>query len=65
MSDPAFLAMRAGLVERGLLDEDFSLTDVGHSHCEALIRDLRRSEGESAPDRDRVRWNYRPGARRA
>jgi hypothetical protein len=56
MADPAFLEMRAGLVRRGLLTEDFSLTDAGCAHVDELIGELRQTAAPCDPDEPRVFW---------
>lgn len=60
MADPAFLEMRAGLVERGLLAEDFTLTPAGDAYAAELIDELKVAEAPCDPDRARVRWTYQP-----
>lgn len=46
-ADPAFHAMRQSLVERGLVDGEFRLTEAGHNHAAALIADIERRSPRS------------------
>lgn len=60
MSAPSsdFLAMRAGLVERGLISADFALTEAGEAYVFGLIDGLKRIEAEPDYAGPRVRWNF-------
>lgn len=62
MPDPAFLAMRADLVDRGLLTGEFRLTPAGHAHVDALVAELATAEAPCAPDAPRVVWRIDLGA---
>lgn len=53
----SFDAMRASLVERGLLSADFKLTPAGHAHADVLIAELAVAEDDGAPGKTAVRWN--------
>jgi len=59
MSDPGFLAMRADLVERGLLTEEHRLTTAGHAYVEELLDRLPTEEAPCDPEKPRVRWNFK------
>jgi hypothetical protein len=65
MAGPHFLAMRAGLIERGLLSQDHRLTDAGHAYVDALLERLPEEEAPCDPDGPRVRWNMRWPLRQA
>lgn len=66
MSAPVgFLAMRADLVSRGLLDEGHRLTPDGHVYVDQLLDCLVEAEAPCDPSRPRVRWNTRRDRRRA
>lgn len=57
--DPtAFIAMRADLVARGLIDREYRLTAAGHAHVRALLIELPRRTAPCDPARRRVRWNF-------
>jgi len=58
MLDGRFLAMRAGLVARGLLDGEHRLTAAGDAYVDELLDGLPREEAPSDPDAPRVRWNW-------
>jgi hypothetical protein len=59
MSDQAFLAMRAELVERGLLNDEHRLTDAGHAYVDELFERLPGEEAAFDPEGPRVFWNLR------
>jgi len=58
MTAPGFLAMRAELVERGLLDDEHRLTRAGHAHVDSLIAELAEAEAPPFPLRHPVRWRF-------
>ncbi len=58
MADPAFLAMRVDLVERGLLTAEHRLTPAGHAHVEQLIGELRGAEAPGESEVVRVFWSH-------
>lgn len=59
MADHAFLAMRADLVDRGLLDGEHRLTDAGHAYVNELLERLPREVALCDPDGPPVLWNLR------
>lgn len=63
MADASFLAMRADLVERGLLDDEHRLTKAGHAYVDELIVRLPAEEAAFDPDGPRVFWNLRKRGR--
>jgi hypothetical protein len=60
MTEPAFLEMRASLVERGLLcGETLQLTPEGNDHVAEMMAGLRLAPPPPEPSRDPVRWDLR------
>lgn len=51
-----FPAMRASLVERGLIDSAGHLTPAGNAHVDALLVKLRGTKPASDPSAPRVKW---------
>lgn len=63
MPDAAFLAMRADLVVRGLLDDGHRLTGAGHAYVDELLERLPNEQAPCDPDAPRVRWNFKRRSR--
>lgn len=53
---PSFIRMRQRLIDRGLLDAEFRLTDAGNTHVDRLIERLKRAESTAGP-KHTVFWN--------
>ena len=64
VAESGFHAMRADLVQRGLLDERLRLTAAGHAHAELLMAEYRVAEAPCEPSKPRVRWKLRREVRR-
>jgi len=51
-----FETMRANLIARGLLTDDYRLTVAGHARVAQIKADLAASETSNDPDGPRVDW---------
>lgn len=52
----AFEAMRQRLIDRGLIDAGFRLTEAGNAHVDSMMVDLREVEADNDPQGSRVFW---------
>lgn len=57
----SFEAMRAGLIERGLIGADLRLTEAGNDHVRGLIAELEANRDEIECGYAPIRWNTRRG----
>lgn len=56
MTNPGFEAMRASLVERGLIDAEYRLTPAGFEYTEDLIARLSQVHDQVDYKGSTVRW---------
>lgn len=51
--------LRADLQRRGLIDEQYRLTEAGNAHCDELLRTLPAVQEYNDPKRKGRKWDMR------
>ena len=52
-------SLRADLQRRGLIDEQYRLTDAGQAYCDDLLRRLPDARAFNDPNRKGRKWDMR------